>query len=386
MAENSGIKTVTRLRKYINGKPTRDTKLNTVGDPNYVPPYTDSISCPIKVVPPPVAPPSVTPSATPSPSSTVPVFVVTEETGPASNTCTECSTAVVEDLECHNYELFNESQDETVEIQYESCDYQKYKTKILKPNEEAVVKSASRPIVNEGKKTNLLIYKGDAIGVKADITKFHYISKNCFNDKEKRYISHTSQLSVGSIVKTEHSTCCWEIEKQVSARSSFSAIINQTTPIYSTCSDCCTGATALIEPSKLAVLSGTTSAFITCAYSLKEIGIFTVTTPGFVEVKYSMTIVSGGQAAGNSFQATTTGFIQGTGRLVAITGGAVVTTFPLNPYSYPPYVQAVLLDGNGGEEVLKVVELKIGTYRMEVDPLTCGPGSFGTATITVTPK
>ena len=374
MAENSGIKTVTRLRKYINGKPTRDTKLNTVGDPNYVPPYTDSISCPIKVVAPPVAPPSVTPS----PSSPVPVFVVIEETGPTSNTCTECSTEVIEDVPCHTYELFNESQDETVEIQYESCDYQKYKTKKLRPNEEAFVKSSSKPIVNEGKLKNLIIYKGDAIGVKADITKFHYISKNCFNDKEKRYISHTSQLSVGSIVKTEHSTCCWEIEKQVSARSSFSAIINETTPVYSTCSDCCTGATALVEPSKLAVMSGTTSTSVDCSTSLKKIGIFTVSTPGFVEVKYSISVVTGNLSGG--------GYVRGTGRLVGITGGAVVTTFPLNPYSYPPYVQDVLIDGNGAEEVLKVVELKIGTYRIEVDPLSCGSGSWGTATVTVTAK
>lgn len=44
----SGLKKVTRLRKYLNGVPTLETKENIEGDPNYIAPYLSAESCPIK--------------------------------------------------------------------------------------------------------------------------------------------------------------------------------------------------------------------------------------------------------------------------------------------------------------------------------------------------
>lgn len=49
---NTGIKNVLTLRKYVNGQPTSFTKQNTVGDPDYIAPYEDVISCPIGEEPP----------------------------------------------------------------------------------------------------------------------------------------------------------------------------------------------------------------------------------------------------------------------------------------------------------------------------------------------
>jgi len=44
----SGLKTVTRLRKYLNGVPTNETKANVEGDEDYIAPYLSVESCPIK--------------------------------------------------------------------------------------------------------------------------------------------------------------------------------------------------------------------------------------------------------------------------------------------------------------------------------------------------
>jgi len=44
---NTGIKNVLTLRKYIDGVPTNETKTNTVGDPDYIAPYTDLTDCPL---------------------------------------------------------------------------------------------------------------------------------------------------------------------------------------------------------------------------------------------------------------------------------------------------------------------------------------------------
>ena len=49
---NTGIKNILTLRKYVNGVPTSITKANIVGDPDYIAPYEDIISCPIGAEPP----------------------------------------------------------------------------------------------------------------------------------------------------------------------------------------------------------------------------------------------------------------------------------------------------------------------------------------------
>lgn len=44
----SGLKTVTRLRRYLNGVPTLETKANVEGDEHYIAPYKSLESCPVK--------------------------------------------------------------------------------------------------------------------------------------------------------------------------------------------------------------------------------------------------------------------------------------------------------------------------------------------------
>ncbi len=368
MAENSGIKTVTRLRKYINGKPTRDTKPNTVGDPDYIAPYTDNVSCPI--TPPPVAPPpTVVPVAPP------PVFTVEEEPGPDPNSCSECSTTVVEDKVCLRYMVHNLSPKYQLSFQYQSCLNGEWISRDMQPSEEMLVESLSEPKYNSGQGLNQLeIYEDSIIqGFNdIDINKYHYITYNCFNNKEKRYVRHTSQLNPGNVVKTEHSTCCWHVDEQVSPRKAFDIIINETSSIYNNCNDCCTGTATL--PNKNAVLTGTLSSAANCSNSVIKSSVFNVTSPGNVSFKFTVN--------------TTTGeYTRATGRVLKVGDGLTekVASFPLNPYGYPPYVQ------NGKEtllptEVIRIVDLKVGTYRLEIDPLTCASGAFGTASLTATPQ
>lgn len=42
---NTGLKIVTRLRKFVDGNPTDETKVNVVGDPDYVAPFIDESLC-----------------------------------------------------------------------------------------------------------------------------------------------------------------------------------------------------------------------------------------------------------------------------------------------------------------------------------------------------
>ena len=368
MAESSGIKTVTRLRKYVNGKPTRDTKPNTPGDPDYIAPYTDNISCPI--TPPPVAPPpQVVPSVPP------PVFIVEEEPVPESNTCSECSTTATEDKTCFEFEIMNTSLNSELSYQLQDCRDGSWVARDLQPGEEAVESGLSEPRYNSGPGTAYFHFTktGKKSGfTDVDIQKYHYLTYNCFNTKEKRYVRHTSQLDPGKVVKTEHSSCCWHVEKQVSPRKAFDVVLNESSLIYNNCDDCCTG-TAVV-PNKNAVLSGNTTTSANCSNSIVQSSVFTVSSSGNVKMEFSVN--------------TTTGeYTRATGRVLKVGDGlsSKVASFPLNPYGYPPYVQ------NGKEtvestDVIKIVNLEVGTYRMEIDPLECASGAFGIATLTASPQ
>ena len=50
MPYNTGTKTVLTLRKYIDGQPTNETKANSSSDPDYIPPYVDTVDCPISEI------------------------------------------------------------------------------------------------------------------------------------------------------------------------------------------------------------------------------------------------------------------------------------------------------------------------------------------------
>ena len=56
---NTGIKNVLTLRKYVNGVATNEFKANVVGDPDYIAPYEDLVSCPVSGSTPTPEPPNV---------------------------------------------------------------------------------------------------------------------------------------------------------------------------------------------------------------------------------------------------------------------------------------------------------------------------------------
>lgn len=56
---NTGVKNVLTLRKYVNGVATDEFKANVVGDPDYIAPYEDLVSCPISGTTPVPEPPPV---------------------------------------------------------------------------------------------------------------------------------------------------------------------------------------------------------------------------------------------------------------------------------------------------------------------------------------
>lgn len=43
---NTGLRLYTKLRKFVNGKPTTEVKENLITDPDYIKPFEDLDSCP----------------------------------------------------------------------------------------------------------------------------------------------------------------------------------------------------------------------------------------------------------------------------------------------------------------------------------------------------
>lgn len=43
---NTGLRFYTKLRKFVNGKPTQDVKENIITDPDYIKPFEDLDGCP----------------------------------------------------------------------------------------------------------------------------------------------------------------------------------------------------------------------------------------------------------------------------------------------------------------------------------------------------
>lgn len=42
----TGLRLYTKLRKFVNGKPTTEVKENIITDPDYIKPFQDLDSCP----------------------------------------------------------------------------------------------------------------------------------------------------------------------------------------------------------------------------------------------------------------------------------------------------------------------------------------------------
>jgi hypothetical protein len=82
----NGTKTVLTLRKYIDGQPTEETKANTLGDPDYIAPYLDTVSCPITNI---TTTSTTTTTSTSTTTTTVAPGTTTTTVAPGTTTTTE---------------------------------------------------------------------------------------------------------------------------------------------------------------------------------------------------------------------------------------------------------------------------------------------------------
>jgi len=376
MAETTGLKTVTRLRKYINGKATTETKVNQSSDPDYIEPYTDTRSCPLYVydvptpAPTPAPAPGTTPTPTPSPSPTpVPVFVPQEEPIPDQTTCNPCVTLDVANTECAVYLITNRDPVRTSYFQITDCSTGQKVSKIMYPDTDREMESLTEPFLNSGAEIDVEFVEWADGFSDVDINKNHYETINCYNNKEMRIVRTTRQLNKGQVVKTENSSCCWEVREQVSPQQAHNVIINSTTPIYSECSECCTD--PAVVPDKSAVITGTTSINVNCSNSVNQTGIFNVEAEGEVEVKIEVDVTTGE-------------YVYATGRLLLNNAGIYTqyVSFPSNPYGWPPYVINGR-DQSGPTIETKTITLPVGIYKLQLEPLDCASGAFGTATLSV---
>lgn len=378
MAETTGLKTVTRLRKYINGKATSETKANQASDPNYIAPYIDTNSCPLYIYnvptptpsPTPAPAPGTTPAPTPAPVPVpVPVHVEEEVPIPESSTCSPCITKDVSNSNCSVYTVSNRDPQETAYYQIRDCATGQLVQKTIGPDRDMDVESLTDPFHNQGGNFGFE-YVEPADGFSdVDINKLHYDTINCYNNLEHRVVRTSVQLNKGQVVKTENSSCCWEVQSQVTPQQAHNVVINDTTLVYDNCTDCCT-ATATI-PSSGAVITGTQSITANCTDRYNISGVFKVTNKGNVRVKIDVNVISGQ-------------YVRATGRLFLNNEGVYsqYVSFPLNPLAYPPYVSNGIDQPNSTIET-KEIELPLGTYRLQLEPLECAPGAFGQATLSV---
>jgi len=78
---NTGIKTILTLRKYVDGLPTQETKVNLSTNIDYISPSEDLSSCPVTTAAPTTAAPTTSAPTTDAPTTSVPTT--------AAPSCTE---------------------------------------------------------------------------------------------------------------------------------------------------------------------------------------------------------------------------------------------------------------------------------------------------------
>ena len=377
MAETTGLKTVTRLRKYINGKATTETKANQASESDYIAPYSDTTSCPLYVFDVPTPAPTVAPTPvpvgttpTPAPSPTpAPAPTVTQIPIPEATNCSPCITQDVANSECAVYNVFNHDPVKTAYFQITDCSTGQKVSQVMYPDTDRELESLTEPFLNSGAQIGYDFVKWADGFSDIDLNKNHYEAVNCSNNLEYRIVRTKRQLNEGQVVKTENSSCCWQIKSQVSPQQAHNALINATYPIYNECIDCCS--TPSVIPSTSAVITGTTTTSIDCSGSYNREVIFVVETEGEVDVEISVNVATGQ-------------YVRSTGRLLLNNEGiySQYASFPTNLYAYPPYVV------NGVEQAGPTVETKRmtlpeGTYKLLLEPLDCASGAFGTSTLTV---
>ena len=126
---NSGLKKVTQLRKYINGRPTDEVKENTINTVGYIPDVVSKEECP-------------------SGCDAV-VEGTTIVQGTTTTTTTTTIAVTPEPILGRNYSLFNTDGQNTSTVKY-TDEYSDIQYRVLQPNEEGVVFSRTEPVRSSG--------------------------------------------------------------------------------------------------------------------------------------------------------------------------------------------------------------------------------------------
>lgn len=121
---NSGLKKVTQLRKYINGRPTDEVKENTVGTVGYIPNVVSEEECPT--------------------GCDAIVEGTTIVKGTTTTTTTTTIAVTADPILGRDYNLFNTDTQNTSSVRYTDS-YSEIRNIVLQPNEETSVFSLTEP-------------------------------------------------------------------------------------------------------------------------------------------------------------------------------------------------------------------------------------------------
>src|SRR6056300_759871 len=132
---NSGIKKITKLRKYINGNPTKEVKDNVITDSDYIPNYISKRECPTGCDA--IVSGGVLINAN---SSGTPVFSF-----PTTTTSTTTTTKAPEPgLAVRDYRVINTGTNDPVVIQYKD-EFGQIRTETVQPLSPVSITASSEP-------------------------------------------------------------------------------------------------------------------------------------------------------------------------------------------------------------------------------------------------
>ena len=103
MGQNTGLKVVLTLRKYVDGQATNETKVNASNDPDYIAPYIDATACPIN---------------DPTPTTTTSTTTTTTTLAPGETT----TTTTAAPSPCYTYYVENRNRSQGPNIYYTYID------------------------------------------------------------------------------------------------------------------------------------------------------------------------------------------------------------------------------------------------------------------------
>lgn len=351
----SGKKIITKLRKVVNGVHTTETKDNAIGDDHYIEPYIDKVACPPYEAAP-----------TPVPSAPAPTTEIVPQ--PDVTTCNECFTENLPDQtsKCTRYKITNNTSFEAY-LQYKDCNtgqLTRYRAKIQSVD---YLDSLIQPYKMYGSNVTIASEDIESDGY-VDQTKFHYRAVNCADSNDFRFVKSSKQIDLGKIVKTELSSCCWEIYSPSGPVNAYA--VSSTT--YDECTDCCTGSVSTDNDGLISLGPRLLNEFGTEVDSVELVNtsientlkkkIFTVEEGGDINITFILEIIAGR-------------FAKTKARIIKIGDGKNGTVWE---YPQDGYFETTLEISN----FKKTVRVPSGTFRIEIDPVI-SQSSLGEADATV---